>query len=386
MPSQQNSKGNSKSKKRNAKRKRQRRIRILVSLMLIVLLIPICIGGYFFGQYNKNLKPMGDGSHEVAITIHEGETFKQVLNDLKENGLIQSEFYTNLYAKLKKKNTYYAGIYDLNNGMTVPEILDHLEEKSNVYEDNIMMTVPEGKWAKEVAEIISQNFDYSQQEIIDQWNDSEYLKELCEDYEFLDYRDINHSVYKVKLEGYLFPNTYEFKKDATIDEITRTFLDHFDTIYEKYESKFKASKYTIHELVTLASVVQFESSSADSMKTIAGVFYNRLNDGMMLQSSVTVCYALYDDFNDPMDCEVETNINSPYNTYLHKGLPIGPILNPGEDAIIAVLEPRKTDYYFFAADIYGKLDGKIHYSKTIEEHEAICRKMGLFYEETIEEE
>ncbi|MBQ0066520.1 MAG: endolytic transglycosylase MltG, partial [Firmicutes bacterium] len=233
---------------------------------------------------------------------------------------------------------------------------------------------------------ISENFDYSESDIIKQWNDPEYLKQLCEDYEFLDFRDINRSAYKVKLEGYLFPNTYEFKKDATIDEITRTFLDHFNLIYDKYNDDFKNSKYTVHELVTLASVVQFESSSPDSMKTIAGVFYNRMKDGMRLQSSVTVCYALYDDFKDPMDCEVKTDVNSPYNTYIHAGLPIGPILNPGEDAIIAVLEPKKTDYYYFAADIYGNWDGKIHYAKTFAEHEKNCKKMGLIQEVPEEDE
>ena len=111
------------------------------------------------------------------------------------------------------------------------------------------------------------------------------------------------------------------------------------------------------------------------MKKIAGVFYNRLNEGMKLDSSVTVCYALYDEYEDPTDCEVKTDVDSPYNTYLHSGLPIGPILNPGEQAIKAVLHPTKTDDLYFLADING--DGKVYYSKTLEEHEAKMKELGL---------
>ena len=88
-------------------------------------------------------------------------------------------------------------------------------------------------------------------------------------------------------------------------------------------------------------------------------------------------YALYDDFNDPQDCETNAEVESPYNTYLNEGLPIGPILNPGEEAIKAVLSPKHTDYLFFAADIYNKVDGKVHYSKTYEEHLQICEELGL---------
>ena len=98
---------------------------------------------------------------------------------------------------------------------------------------------------------------------------------------------------------------------------------------------------------------------------IAGVFFNRLDKDMMLQSSVTVCYALYDDLTSGEDCEVNPDIDSLYNTYKYKGLPIGPILNPGEDAIQAVLHPTKSDYLYFVADVYG--DGKVHYAKSYEE-------------------
>ena len=181
----------------------------------------------------------------------------------------------------------------------------------------------------------------------------------------------------MKLEGYLFPDTYFLEKDDSLDDITRVMLDRFDVMYKENKKAFDKSDLSIHQIISLASVVQFEASKPGDMAKIAGVFYNRLDQGMKLQSSVTVCYALYDDFNDPKDCETNPEVDSLYNTYLHEGLPIGPILNPGDEAIKAVLNPKKTDYLFFAADIYNKVDGKVHYTKTYEEHLEECEKLGL---------
>ncbi|MEG0275032.1 MAG: endolytic transglycosylase MltG, partial [Longicatena sp.] len=121
--------------------------------------------------------------------------------------------------------------------------------------------------------------------------------------------------------------------------------------------------------------VQYEAAKKSDMDMIAGVFYNRLKQNMPLQSSVTVCYALYDNLTSSDDCEIQTDINSPYNTYQVSGLPIGPILNPGEEAIHAVLNPKDSEYLYFVADIYG--DGTVYYAKTLNEQEANIDKYGL---------
>ena len=122
-------------------------------------------------------------------------------------------------------------------------------------------------------------------------------------------------------------------------------------------------------------MVQYEASTKKDMELVAGVFYNRLKKGMKLESSVTVCYALYDDLTSGEDCEIQYNIDSPYNTYKNEGLPVGPILNPGEDAIAAVLHPEKSDYLYFVADIYG--DGKVYYAKTYDEQLKNQEKFNL---------
>ena len=261
--------------------------------------------------------------------------------------------------------------------MSVKNILSTLQDSTKLKKDALVLKIPEGKWAKEIAAEISSLYDgkYSTEDILNQWNDISYIKKLTKDYSFINVNDLNNDNYKVKLEGYLFPDTYFLEKEDSLDDITRVLLDRFDVMYKENKKAFDQSDLSIHQIISLASVVQFEASKPSDMKTIAGVFYNRLDQGMKLQSSVTVCYALYDDFNDPKDCETNPEIDSPYNTYLHEGLPIGPILNPGDEAIKAVLNPEKTDYLFFAADIYG--DGKVYYTKTYEEHLQKCEELGL---------
>lgn len=351
--------------------KKRRARRIFFLCFLVFLLI---VGGTF-GFYSYSLRPTGDGSKKVAFEIKENASFDQVVDELKADDLIHSKTMSKLYAKMNKQNSYYAGKFELDNGMSTKDILAYIGNPKNSKKEQVTLTVPEGKWAKEVAEALAKKFPYKASEIEKKWNDMAYIKKLSKDYTFLDPSVLNNSDYKIKLEGYLFPDTYSFNGDASIDEITRTFLNRFQKVYDEHKTEIKKSGYSLQEILSLASVVQFESSTNADMKKIAGVFYNRLNEGMKLDSSVTVCYALYDKYEDPTDCEVKTDVDSPYNTYLHSGLPIGPILNPGEQAIKAVLHPTKTDDLYFLADING--DGKVYYSKTLEEHEAKMKELGL---------
>ena len=317
----------------------------VVLLVVVFILIIAGLGSIFVVK--TGLSSTGNGDKEVVFTIENNESFDSILENLKKENLIANASVAKLYAKASHNTNFVAGTFELDNGMSVKA------EISNLYD---------GK--------------YSSEEILNQWNDISYIQTLAKDYSFLNVDDLNNSNYKVKLEGYLFPDTYFLEKDDSLDDITRVLLDRFDVMYKENKKAFDKSDLSIHQIISLASVVQFEASEPGDMAKIAGVFYNRLDQGMKLQSSVTVCYALYDDFNDPKDCETNPEVDSPYNTYLHEGLPIGPILNPGEEAIQAVLNPnRKDGYLFFAADIYG--NGKVYYTKTYEEHLQKCEELGL---------
>ncbi len=356
------------------KKTKQSRFKIRYLLIAIVL---VCAG--IFTYYLMSLRAVGIGDNKVQFVISQEESYDDVLQNLEEENLIRSSSAAKIYARFSSSSDYYAGVYNLNDGMSTQEILEYISKLENAGNNQISVTIPEGKWAKEIAELVAENnTEISSEDLLEAWNDISYIKTLAKDYEFLDVDVLNNSDYNVKLEGYLFPDTYYFAADADVDTITRTFLDRFSIVYEKYKDDIEESGYTLQEILSLASVVQFESATKEDMEKISGVFHNRLDEDMKLQSSVTVCYALYDDFEDPTDCEVNYDIDSPYNTYKHDGIPIGPILNPGEDAIYATLHPADHEYLYFLADING--DGTVYYSKTLDEHEEKMKELNLVLE------
>lgn len=362
-----------------AKRKRRFRVGRFILLIFAVLVI---LGIAAFGYGYFNLQPRGNGTKEIEFEIEEGESFDSVLRSLQEQEMIKNANVASLYAKLSHHQTYYAGVFLLNDQMSTEEILNYIADPNNIMDKSVRFTIPEGQWAKEIAKSLSKQLPYTEKEILALWNDQNYIKTLAKDYPFLDPQVLDNSELKVKLEGFLFPETYFIDRDATLDEITRIFLDQFAQVYNEYKSQFESSSMSVEQIVTLASIIQFESGSVSDMKDISSVFHNRLDQNMDLQSSVTVCYALYDDFDSPEDCETQYDIDSPYNTYLVSGLPVGPILNPGKDAIEAALEPNDTDYLFFVADIYNVKSnpGKVYYATNYEDHQKLMEELNLVIE------
>ena len=217
--------------------KKRRARRIFFLCFLVFLLI---VGGTF-GFYSYSLRPTGDGSKKVAFEIKENASFDQVVDELKADDLIHSKTMSKLYAKMNKQNSYYAGKFELDNGMSTKDILAYIGNPKNSKKEQVTLTVPEGKWAKEVAEALAKKFPYKASEIEKKWNDMAYIKKLSKDYTFLDPSVLNNSDYKIKLEGYLFPDTYSFNEDASIDEITRTFLYRFQEVYDEHKTEIKKS-------------------------------------------------------------------------------------------------------------------------------------------------
>lgn len=339
---------------------------------IIILVIVICfiILASGFTYYNSQLSPVSSDTSKIYFSIESGDNLNSITQKLDKKGLIKNASLANIAGKLHGDTSFNTGTYILKRSMSTTAILNYLSNPKNIVIDQVMLTFKEGIWAKDIAKKIGENTNVKSDELINLWNDDNFLNKCIKKYDFLSNKILN-SNYRVKLEGYLYPETYYFKKNTSAEEVTYTFLNQFQSVYNKYKKQISESKYSIHELITLASVVQYESKTENDMKMIAGVFYNRLNKGMKLQSSVTVCYAIYN-YSSWQECEAQTDIDSPYNTYQNEGLPIGPILNPGEDAIKAVLNPTKNDYYYFIADVNG--DGTVYYAKTFEEHQANINK------------
>ena len=355
----------SKKKSKPKTRKLVKATLILIVAFVILFLAAGGSGSYAFFYYKTNLKPVNSAANSIIYVIEPGDTIKTLGKRLEKDGLIRNANVFELAARINNKTALASGAYEISAAMTTGEILTVLTNSKNAIHDTIVVTLREGWWAKDIAKAISEKCNISSDALLNLWHDPEFINSLSNDYWFIS-SDIIEEGERVYLEGYLYPDTYEFYRDSSAEEITRRLLNRFGELVEPLRPAIEANKMSLDEIVTLASIVQFESGNYQDMPIIAGVFMNRLNQGMKLQSSVTICYTIYN-YTDSRECELAKNreIKSPYNTYMYNGLPLGPILNPTIKAIEAVINYQKTDYMYFI----GK-DGITYYAKTLAEHEA----------------
>ena len=336
-----------------------------IVVFILSLIALIILGSCIF--YNVNLKAVSSNSEEVEFMVDSGSTYYSVISKLKNEGLIRSEFCFKLYIKFNKVNDIEAGTYKLNKNMSVKDMVK-LFSKGNTYNpDVIVITFKEGKNMRSIASTIANNTNNTEDDVYNALNDKAYLNELINEYWFIDSSILNSNIY-YSLEGYLYPNTYEFKnKDVTVKEIFKTLLDEMNKKISDYKTDILSNKYSMHELLTLASIVELEAGNSIDKEGIAAVFYNRLNSKMSLGSDVTTYYAAKIELSDRDLYTYEIESKNDYNTrssYLAGKLPIGPICNPDIESIKAVLYPKENDYFYFVSD----KNGKTYFNKTYEEH------------------
>ena len=264
--------------------------------------------------------------------------------------------------------------------MSFEEIMEKFN-KGEVQDNSISVTFVEGKRITDYVKVINKNFGYSEEEILKVLSDKEYLNELIEKYWFLTEDILNDKLYYA-LEGYLYPDTYAFKQDASIKDIVGKMLDGMSNKLANCKELIDKNKYSVHEILTMASIVELEGANSNDRYGVAGVFYNRLNSGMSLGSDVTTYYGARVNMADRDLWQAEIEAVNGYNTRpasMAGKLPIGPICSPSIDSIKASLEPEEHDYLYFVAD----KTGKTYFNHTYQEHiNTINRlkKEGLWYE------
>lgn len=346
-------------------------------LFFFSLLLLLVVGATsFFYTYNNQVKAISSQSEQVLFEVVTGDHTNSIVKRLKDEEVIKSDFFAALYIRL---NNHLAnvktGIFQIDRNMSVEEIFSVLTDPTAAITNEVSITFREGIWAKEIASLIEENTNVSATELLSLWNDQAFLEEVITKYEFIT-DEVLYTEARVNLEGYFFPETYFFYKETNARDVTFTLLNQSEKVFTELKEQIIESGMTYFEILTLASIVQFESATVDQMNLISGIFFNRLEAGMMLQSSVTVCYALYE-YTDWTACERDVTIDSPYNTYLHTGLPPGPILNPGKEAIQSVLIPEKSNYFYFIADVCS--NGQVYYAETFAEHQANVDKYLTCY-------
>ena len=334
--------------------------------VVLILLILALIGINLFLIYKAGLKPAGTNPEMVEFVVSENETYTSISSRLKEANLIKSEFAYKIYLKLSNLKSLEAGKYYLSDTMSVEELVETLGTKSNFNGEVVTITLKEGKNMRAFANLVAEKTDNSADDVYALLKDDEYLDRIIDKYWFLTDEIKNKNIY-YSLEGYLFPDTYEIFKNDSVETIIGKMLDNMNKKLEPYKEKISTSSYSIHKLITLASIVELEGASSKDRAAVAGVFYNRLKNGWFLGSDVTTFYAeKMDDWTKGLTYAQLEACNS-YNTRgtCFTGLPVGPICNPGLESLISAFEPEEHDYYYFVADC----NGKTYLSKNASEHE-----------------
>ena len=326
----------------------------LIIIILVVLVTVLFLVGFY---YNYQISPVDRTGEKVIVEI-KGGTITSIGDTLYENNLIKSKLIFKIYVKLNGVNDLKASTYELNKNMKLEEIIKILEEGNSYNPDEIRITFKEGLNVRKIAKLIEEETNNSYDDFINLMDDQGYIDSLISKYWFLTDDIKNEKIY-YPLEGYLFPDTYAFlNKDVDVKTIVDTMLDETGERLDKYKEAIEKSKYSVHQTLTLASIVELEGASANDRAGVAGVFHNRLKDGWTLGSDVTTYYYLkIDDFKKSLNGNKNLyTCDNAYNTRCTSfvGLPVGPISNPGIESIEATVNYDKHDSYYFVADCKGK--------------------------------
>lgn len=337
-------------------------IRRKISLAIIALAV---IVGCFFYFYNQIYLAKGTATAEQKVLIEKGDNAMVVGEKLSKAGVITGKFYLTYYLwKNGQLHNLVAGVYVFSPGLKIPEVA-RIITGGEVAPTSIPVTFPEGWTIKQMSARLDAN-GFSGEEFLSIANNPS--QELRGSYKFLSEIPKGKS-----LEGYLFPDTYYFAKDASAQDIVEKMLKNFDMkITDTMRSDISSQNKSLYDIITMASIVEGEVKTDEDRKIVAGLFWNRLQVGQALGSDATLEYAL--GTNKIQHSLAETMTNSPYNTYRNKGLPPGPVSNPGISAIEASIYPENTQYNYFLSD---PKTGKTIFSKTFEEHVANKAKYGL---------
>ncbi|QKY69536.1 endolytic transglycosylase MltG [Lentibacillus sp. CBA3610] len=345
-----------------------RKIAAVIIISLVLILIVGSISGFLYVR--SALQPVDpDSNEDINVEIPMGSSASDIASILETNGIVKDSTIFQFYSKFSNKTDFQAGDYTLSPSMSVDELLESLQSGRVTDDPVYTITIPEGLTVDQIAEIYANELQFSKDEFLDQVNDPEYIETLINAYPNILTDDIVNPEIRTPLEGYLFAATYQFySEDPSVETVINRMLEKSADVITPYLDEISAQDFSVHEALTMASIVENEASSDEQRQRIAGLFYNRLEEGMALQTDPTVLYALGEHKDRVLyeDLEVE----SPYNTYHVNTLPVGPISNFAETSLQATLNPEESDHLYFLHDD----EGNIHFSETNEEHNALREK------------
>lgn len=343
------------------KKRRHRRSGAAWALLYVVFVIGISALLASLGwMWAGDVLALNKDEHTAVITVSEGETFHEVTNELHENGIIEYKWLFNLFATVTKgKEKLVPGMYELNTEMDYRAIIANLGSKS-VSRVEISVTIPEGYTVMQIFKLLEEKGVSTVDKLTEQAASYNYKFSFLQEIPLGDYR---------RLEGYLFPDTYRFYMGEDPKTVLNKMIANFDRKFtDDMRQQAADMGYSVRDIVNIASMIEKETDGTDRT-TIASVIYNRLNNPGAgttghLNIDATIQYVLPE--GEIVSEEDYYTVESPYNTYLNKGLPPGPIANPGLESIMAALNPESTNYYYYALGD----DGVHHFFTSYSEHQA----------------
>ena len=349
-------------------------------LTFLVFLVLVAVGGYFgYGYVQESLKPVDASSKDyVTVQIPEGSNVQEIGSTLEKSGLVKHGLIFSLYAKYKNYSDLKSGYYNLKKSMSTDELIQELQKGGTPEPQEPVLaslTIPEGYTLEQIAQTVGQlqgefKEPLTSEAFLAKVQDETFISQLVAKYpNLLGSLPTKDSGVRYRLEGYLFPATYTIKNSTTVESLIDEMVAAMDKALSPHYTTIKDKGLTVNELLSIASLVEKEGAKTEDRKTIAGVFYNRLNLGMPLQSNIAILYAegkLGQKISLADDAAIDTNIDSPYNVYTHLGLMPGPVDSPSLDAIEASVNQTKSEYLYFVANVE---DGKVYFAATKEEHD-----------------
>lgn len=322
-------------------------------LILLIILFLFVITLTFVIAYSSTIrKPLKSTEDSIIIEVKQGEGFYDILDKLdKENKLTNKLLIKVNLAIDKRKVNLTEGIYEINTNSSLEELIKSLENKDGD-KDLVKLTIPEGYSIEDIAKSVEDKGICSK---------DEFIKDV-KDYKLPSFVK-NNNKKRYNLEGYLYPDTYLIEKGSNANDVIKSMLDRFEDVLKQAEdeTKVEISDEDVEKIVTIASMIEREARVPGDRPLISSVIYNRLEKDMKLQIDAAVIYALGYHVDVVLNKHLE--VDSPYNVYKYKGLPVGPIANPGLDCIKAALLPEKTDYLYYIM----KDDGSHYFTNNYED-------------------
>ena len=364
---------------KKAKKKKKSHLKgFLITLFVLALLLGV--GGFFGYRYIESaIQPVdADSKQYMTVQIPDGSNTQQIGKVLEKSGLIKNSLVFTVYAKYKNYSDLKSGYYNLKKSMSTEDLLKDLQKGgTDEPQEPVLatLTIPEGYTIDQIAQSVGQlQGDFKEpltaEAFLAKIQDETFINQEVSKYpSLLESLPAKDSGVRYRLEGYIFPATYSIKESTTVESLIDDMLAAMDKNLSGYYATIKDKNLTVNELLTIASLVEKEASKTEDRKLIAGVFYNRLNLGMPLQSNIAILYAegkLGQDISLADDAAIDTTINSPYNVYTHLGLMPGPVDSPSLDAIESSINQTKSENLYFVANVQ---DGKVYYATTREDHD-----------------